>query len=120
MTKQLSFSKYEQLILPGFRERINQAESTEDVKKFFSQTAEELLKNVFQGNLALEWNDIVLDEDAETCFGVNERLLASRDFAAAWNGSDLPNVIGRFAKTAMNHYKHLLKHPEKTNAKIRM
>lgn len=120
MTKQLSFSKYEQLILPGFRERINQAESTEDVKKFFSQTAEELLKNVFQGNLALEWNDVVLNEAAPAGFEVHERLLASPEFTTTWNGSDLPNVLGRFAKTAMHHYKHLLTHPEKTNAKIRM
>lgn len=29
MTKQISFSKYEQKILPGFRQKINEAESTE-------------------------------------------------------------------------------------------
>ncbi|MFZ5774428.1 MAG: hypothetical protein ACOY3Z_02965 [Thermodesulfobacteriota bacterium] len=120
MTRQLSFSKYEQAILPGFRERINQAESTEDVKKFFGQTTDELMKNAFQGSLATAWNDITLDEKAEGGFAVSGRLLASEEFTSVWNSSDLPNVVSRFAKTAMNHYKHLLKHPEKTNAKIRM
>ncbi len=35
MSKQISYSKYGNQVLPHFRERLNKAESTEDLKKFF-------------------------------------------------------------------------------------
>ena len=46
MTKQISFSKYKQKVLPKFRKKINEAESTEDVKK--------LLVSILSENLALD------------------------------------------------------------------
>ena len=46
MTKRLSFVKYEQELRPTLRERINSAESTEDVKKFFAHAVLELLEEV--------------------------------------------------------------------------
>jgi hypothetical protein len=46
MTKRLSFVKYEQELRPTLRERINSAESTEDVKKFFAYAVLELLEEV--------------------------------------------------------------------------
>ena len=42
MSKRLSYTKYEQELLPDFRAKINRAESTEDVKKFFVRTIQEL------------------------------------------------------------------------------
>jgi hypothetical protein len=49
MTKQIFFSKYEQKVLPNFRQKINEAESTEDVKKFFIYTVKELLAGKNRG-----------------------------------------------------------------------
>ena len=46
MTKQISFSKYEQKVLPNFRQKISQSESIEDVKKFFIYTVKELLESI--------------------------------------------------------------------------
>ncbi|MEW6665715.1 MAG: hypothetical protein AB1512_10915 [Thermodesulfobacteriota bacterium] len=37
-----------------------------------------------------------------------------------WTDSDLPHVIERLAEAATGRYKHVEKHPEKTEAKIRM
>lgn len=121
MTKQLSFSKFENEIMPDFRNQINRAESAEDVKKFFAYATKELLANVFAGKVALEYGDISLDPTAETQnFKVTERLLDLKEFNEIWNNSDLRHVTGRLAQTAVNRYKHMEKHPEKTNAKIRM
>lgn len=121
MTKQLSFSKFENEIMPDFRNRINQAESAEDVKKFFAYATKELLGNVFAGKVALEYGDISLDPAAEAeQFKVTERLLGLKEFKEIWNSSDLRHVTGRLAQTAANRCKHMEKHPEKTNAKIRM
>lgn len=119
MTKQWSFSKYENEILPDFRNRINCAESAEDVKKFFVYAANELMKNAFAGKINLEYGDISLEPSAEQPFKVNERLLSMKEFTDMWNCSDLRHVTGRLAQVATNRYKHLEKHPEKTNAKIR-
>lgn len=121
MTKQLSFTKFENEIMPDFRDQINRAESAEDVKKFFAYATNELLNNVFAGKLALEYGDISLDPgSSEQQFKVTERLLDLAEFREVWNNSDLRHVTGRLAQTAVNRYKHMEKHPEKTNAKIRM
>ena len=48
MTKRLSFAKYEQVVRLKLRERINSAESTEDVKKFFAYAVLELFENVLK------------------------------------------------------------------------
>ncbi|MEW6595786.1 MAG: hypothetical protein AB1413_13090 [Thermodesulfobacteriota bacterium] len=121
MTKQLSFSKFENEIMPDFRDRINRAESAEDVKKFFVYATQELLGNIFAGKVALEYGDISLDPAAEAQqFKVTERLLGLQEFREVWDNSDLKHVTGRMAQTAANRYRHMEKHPEKTNAKIRM
>jgi len=42
MTKQISFTKQENELLPDYRNKLNQAESVEDVRKFFIYAANEL------------------------------------------------------------------------------
>ena len=42
MGKQISVVKYENSILPGFRNRISRAESIEDVQNFFVYSVREL------------------------------------------------------------------------------
>jgi len=120
MTKQFSFSKYENEVLPDFRQKINLAESTEDVKKFFVYTAKELFDNIFEGKLELEYEDISLLPGEKPYYVVSDRLRLAPDFSSVWKDSDLPRVIGRLAETSSNRYRHLEKKPEKTDAKIRM
>ena len=120
MTKQVSFSKYENEILPSFRQKINLAESAEDVKKFFAYTAQELFKNVFAGKMTLNYDDIALQPEEEPQYTMSDRLLTSEEFTSVWKDSDLPQVLSRLAKPAVNRYRHLEKNPEKTEAKIRM
>lgn len=120
MTQQRSFTKYENKILPGFRQKINKAESAEDVKKFFVYTAIEFFENIFEGQMYFEYEDFALTPDISPNYRLSERLLSSKSFVSAWHDSDLPRVINRLAESALHRYKHLEKHPEKTDAKIRM
>jgi hypothetical protein len=120
MAKRLSFTKNEQDILPDFRQRINLAESTEDVKKFFVYTVTELFNHVFSGKIDFVYEDIELQFAEDPYFSVSDRLLSRDDFSSIWACSDLPNVVARFAKTAVKRCIRLEKHPEKTDAKIRM
>lgn len=121
MTKRFSFSKYENAALPNFRQKINHAESAEDLKKFFAYTAKELVENILADpKINIEYGDVSFMPDGEPHYMVSDRLLNFKEFITVWNDSDLPHVIARLAKPAMNRYKHLKKHPEKTEAKIRM
>lgn len=120
MTKQISFSKYEQKVLPNFRQKINKAESTEDVKKFFIYTVKELLESILPEKFGFEYEDVALMPNSEPYYVLSERLLSSDAFKSVWNDSDLPHLLSRIAKPAMHRYKHLQKHPEKTEAKIRI
>jgi len=118
MERHISFTKHENAILPGFRHRMNQAESTEDIKKFFAYAAEELVKNCVEEDLDWHYEDIRLDPEAGEGYAVAGRLMESPAFASVFASSDLPHILGRLAATAVNDFKHLEKNPAKTNSKM--
>ena len=120
MVKQLSYTKYENEILPQFRQKLNKAESTEDVKKFFIQTIRVLFEKIFEKKISISSEDISLLLDTEPHFKIDRQLLSSEDFKSVWSDSDLPTVMNRLAKPATKRYKHLDRHLEKTSSKIRM
>lgn len=123
MTVQHSFSKIEKELLPAFRQQIGSAESTEDVKKFFVHTILDLVNRASGGELQPKYEDIRLNQaaDSDACqFIFSDSLTVSPHFSAIWAQSDLQHIVGRFAASACNRYKHLEKNPEKTEAKIRM
>jgi hypothetical protein len=70
--------------------------------------------------MTFNFDDTSLRPDSAPHFQLHERLLSSSAFNAVWDSSDLPQVMGRLAKTAANHYVRLAKNPAKTEAKIRM
>jgi len=120
MSKRMSYSKIEKTILHDFRNKINLAESTEDLKKFFAYSAQKLFNSVFSGKMSFDFTDTALLPGTKPYYQLHERLLSSEDFKEVWDGSDLPQVIGRLAKSATNHYTRLEKNPGKTEAKLRM
>ena len=119
MAPQISFTKYENEVLPDFRKKLNLSESTEDVINCFVQTIMELCNTIFEEKIDFDYEDITLILDHEPHYMINQRLFGSDEFAAVWNTSDLSRVIGRFAKSAMNRYKRLEKYSVKTDTKMR-
>ncbi len=120
MTRQLSVNAYERRVLPQFRERMNKAESTEEVKKVFIQTVEELLNGVLDARVKVKDEDVGLLPDSKPYYKMSGRLLSDQLLKSYWTESDLPHVIHRLAQSAIGRHKHLEKHPEKTELKIRM
>lgn len=119
MARQVSFTKYENEALHSYRQKLNSAESTEDVKKFFFYTTQSLFENVFDGKLNVEPEDITLIPESKPHFRFADRISSAELFAETWGQSDLRRVLGRFAESAASRMRHLEKHPEKTDRKIR-
>lgn len=119
MERQVSFTKYENEALHSYRQRLNSAESTEDVKNFFFYTTQSLFENVFDGKLNVEPEDVTLNPESSPYFRFADRISSASLFTETWDRSDLSRVLGRFAESAASRMKHLEKHPEKTDRKIR-
>ena len=118
MNTQSSFSKYEREIRPILRRSINSAESTEDVKKFFFYGVRNLLKKVLRAEIPINHEDILLDPKEERGFTISSRAWDIPGFASAWRDSDLPHIIERMAESSIKRYKHLERHPDKTEAEM--
>ncbi|MFO7604357.1 MAG: hypothetical protein R6X06_11165 [Gammaproteobacteria bacterium] len=118
MTQMMSLTKYEHQVLPKFREQLNQAESVEDVKKFFIGTIQEFLGLATEGCLAANYEDIALLPDNEPSYRLAPGVTDSEAIKALAS-SDLKAVLQRMAEQASHRYKHLNKNTLKTNLKIK-
>lgn len=119
MTQQISFSSLEQELLHDYRAKMGIAESNEDVKKFFIYNAMELFKQAAEKPVTINYEDIELRFEQAPYFEISDRLLSKSNIAELCNSSDLTNILGRFAETAVKRCKHLKKNPAKTEAKFR-
>lgn len=120
MTKQLSFMKSMHEILPHFRRRLNNAESTEDVKKFFTYTIMELFEKILPDQNLLTYEDIDLLPGNVPPYTLSDRIINRYEVSQALETSDLKDILHKLAETASKRYIHLEKNPEKTESKIRL
>ena len=118
--KKISFRKFEHMILPRFRQRSNKAESIEDIRKAFISSILDLFEKALGGRVVVGYEDVDFRPYERPYFFISERLLGDDYVLSMWKDSDIRQTVERLAQTAMNRYKHLEKHCEKTNAKIRM
>ncbi len=120
MAKQISFTQFENDMLPDFRLKLSATETSEEVKTHFAQTASELIARIFPKKTDPLDAPVTLAPTDAPNYSLSRELRSDPDFKAVWDTSDLPRVIARLAKSAANHCRHLEKHQEKTEAKIRM
>lgn len=118
MTQMMSFTKYEHQVLPKYRDQLNQAESVEDVKKFFIATIQTFLELVTEGNLSAGYEDISLLPDEQPWYLLEPQIKNSSEMKGLEN-SDVNAVMERLAEQAAHRYKHLSKNNSKTNLKIK-
>ncbi len=118
MTDFRSYSRIENELAHKFRNNLNHAESSEDVKKFFAYTLRELLGRVLGDSVGLHYEDISLCADGAR-YKVSDRLQAEPAYVRTLEDSDLGAIMGRFAESAWHRMRHLEGHPEKTQSKIR-
>lgn len=119
MSEQLSYTKFEHEILPAYRNKLNQAESTEDVKKFFTYTVLDLFQKAFASNRTMNYEDISLKPDSKPPYSLSPDLENDPLLSRLRENSDLNNILERLSQAAAKRFVHLSKHPEKTESKIR-
>ena len=118
MTQQVSFSKYEQELRREYRQRINSAESTEDVKKFFVRAVIELFEKALGRKVEADYDDVYLDPRRKDGFIISKGVWTISGFVSAWEKSDLPEIVERMAEFAIKRHKRLDAHRDKTEAKM--
>jgi hypothetical protein len=119
MEKQKSLVKIEQEIRRSFRKDLSVAESTLDIKKFFTAAVQKLFAKVFDEEIRIDFDDIRLNDAAESGFLLNPDLKGDVAFRRHWDSTELPAIIGRLAENANHHIGHLEKNnPHKTEMKI--
>lgn len=118
-----SYTKFEKQLLPDFRKKITQSEDCVDLVNHFSYEMMLLMDNIFNHNaenrMRFDPEDILFDPMLDGHVRYSEKIMGFMKFRDAMEGSDLGNIISRFAETTKDRYIHLRKHPEKTRSKIR-
>ena len=118
MTQMMSLTKYEHQVLPKLRDQLNQAESVEDVKKFFIGTIQEFLALATDGNVSANYEHISLLPEQTPFYSLAPQVTNSEALKGLGD-SDLTAVLHRLAEQAANRHKHLTKNNTKTNLKIK-
>ena len=116
--KMLSFTRKYDEIIPEYREKINKAEHIEDVVNAFFLAVTKLLQSILEKDLNINEDDIIFDSENPPYYQLSRNLISQLN--EKWTNSDLPHLIERLAEQASKKYKHLEKHPEKTESKIKM
>jgi hypothetical protein len=117
MTKSLSSELRE--VSHSFREKINHAEDKIDLMNCFSLAAREIVKKGIKYNTDIRIDDISLDINSDKGFNYSERINSMPEFRDLIRETDIESQIRHLADTAKHRCRHLSKHMEKTNRKIR-
>jgi len=117
LTKSLSSESRE--VAHSFREKISHAEDRVDLMNSFSMAAREVVKKSIKNDADIRIDDITLDIDSPRGFHYSERINSIPEFRELLNETDIESQIIHFAEAARHRCKHLSRHPEKTNRKIR-
>lgn len=117
MTKSLSSELRE--IIHSFRKKISHAEDRIDLMNSFSMAARDVVKKNIKNNSDIRIDDITLDIDSDKGFNYSERVVTIPGFKELLSVTDFESQLTHLADAAKHRYKHLSKHPEKTNLKIR-
>jgi hypothetical protein len=115
MSQRISYTKIENELWPEYRDRLNKAESTEDVKKFFAYTATELLRQVLapQG-IHPRFEEVQLEPENETLYSLSSDLMEREDVASVFEQSDLRDILQRLAWAASKRFRHLQRSTDKS------
>ncbi len=118
MTHMVSYTKFENMVLPSFKINLSNAASTEDVKKFHRYAVRALFDHLGIEDQNIDRERVRLAPESEEGYILDGVIFANATLREAWKGSDLPRIMTRLAQSAVKRFKRLAGSPEKTEQKI--
>jgi hypothetical protein len=118
MNEQQSYIRYQNALIHQYRERINHAESDQDLTRMYFQIMKDLFIDIFEDDLGLEFHHIDLLPDTEPFFCLDSKIAEHPRMQAALEHSDIQSILSNFARQACHHLLHLQRHPENTESRI--
>ncbi|SMF03659.1 hypothetical protein [Desulfovibrio gilichinskyi] len=115
----VSFNAYEREVEPAYRDMIDKAESTVDIRHFFERTALAFLQETIGDRLDIKSESITFAPDSEQGYRLSPVLIESSEFQEIVDNSDIENILERFTDRAVKKYAHLdRRHQGKPEARI--
>ncbi|WP_291326255.1 hypothetical protein [Desulfovibrio sp. UCD-KL4C] len=115
----VSFNAYERNVEPAYRDMIDKAESTVDIRNFFERTALNFLQETVGDRLDIKPESISFAPDSEQGYRISPILIENSEFQEIVEHSDLANILDRFTDRAVKKYAHLdRRHQGKPEARI--
>ncbi len=118
MRYESSFTKIENEMAPGLRNRLNSAEGSADVQQIFGEFVQEILSRISGAEVVLDEGDVRVDPQAKDGFTLGPGIAMNGEFSKYLDQSDLMDILRRQAEHAANKIKHLAKHSERDETKL--
>ncbi|MDP2849315.1 MAG: hypothetical protein Q8O35_14170 [Humidesulfovibrio sp.] len=113
-----SLTKHENELSRSLRQRVNSAESTQDVQNAFAAFLRDMLSRATGSEVVLDEGDVRVDPKVEDGFILGPGITANKDFAGFLERSDLLPILRRQAIDSVNRINHLGKNTVRAEAKI--
>lgn len=113
MRYEASFTKIENELVHGLRERLNSAEGSADVQKIFAEFLQEILSRISGMAVVLDEGDVRVDPEAKDNFTLGPGITQNPDYAKYLVESDLVDILRRQAEHAANKITYMREHPKK-------
>jgi hypothetical protein len=80
----------------------------------------ELFEKIIPNTNVVNYEDIWLLPGNSPPYALSENVLKKQDLTEVMEASDLKDILEKLSEAASKRFIHLEKHPEKTEAKIRV
>lgn len=118
MESKSSYTKIENELAHGFRNRMKGAEGAADVQGIFAAFVQDFLSRISGAAVVLDEGDVRVDPRAADGYTLGPGIAQNKDFAKFLEHTDLKDILRRQARDAANKLKHLGKHSERDETKL--
>ena len=118
MNSESSFTKIENELAPGLRQRVNTAASVGDVQQAFAVFLRGILSHVTGSEVLLDEGDVRLAPELAEGYALGPGITANPEYAKFLEHTDLKSILRRQAEDAVNRINHLEKHTVRAEAKM--
>ncbi len=110
-----SYDHLEKEIAKAYREHLSEAKKPLEVENLFSSTVLDLLVKISEDFSKYRIEDVKLLLKDEEFYELSENMKKDPQISYMMKESDLPAIINRFAKDAINRHKQMIKDSDRTN-----